>query len=75
MATVDGDKPKVRPFGTAHIFEGKLYIQTGRKKAVSEQIKKNPNVEICAMNGGDWSNIKRYKGIDLKIFKNFISGQ
>ena len=57
LATVDGDKPKVRPFGTAHIFEGKLYIQTGKKKAVSEQIKKNPNVEICAMNGGDWIRV------------------
>ena len=40
LATVDGDKPKVRPFGTAHIFEGRLYIQTGKKKAVSEQIMK-----------------------------------
>ena len=57
LATVDGDKPKVRPFGTAHIFEGKLYIQTGKKKAVSEQIKKNPNVEICAMNGEDWLRV------------------
>ena len=57
LATVDGDKPKVRPFGTAHIFDGKLYIQTGKKKAVSEQIKKNPNVEICAMNGEDWIRV------------------
>ena len=57
LATVDDNKPKVRPFGTAHIFEGKLYIQTGKKKAVSEQIKKNPNVEICAMNGGDWLRV------------------
>lgn len=57
LATVDGDKPKVRPFGTAHIFEDKLYIQTGKKKAVSEQIKKNPNVEICAMNGEDWIRV------------------
>lgn len=57
LATVDGDKPKVRPFGTAHIFEGKLYIQTGKKKTVSEQIKKNPNVEICAMNGEDWIRV------------------
>ena len=57
LATVDGDKPKVRPFGTAHIFDGKLYIQTGKKKAVSEQIKKNPNVEICAMNGEDWLRV------------------
>lgn len=57
LATVDGDMPRVRPFGTAHIFEGKLYIQTGRKKAVSMQIMKNPNVEICAMNGGDWLRV------------------
>ena len=49
LATVDGDKPKVRPFGTAHIFEGRLYIQTGKKKAVSEQIMKN--VQCSAATG------------------------
>ena len=54
LATVDGDKPKVRPFGTAVIFEDKLYIQTGKKKDVSHQIEKNPNVEICAFNNGKW---------------------
>ncbi len=54
LATADGDKPRVRPFGTAHIFNGKLYIQTGKSKAVSKQIMNNPNVEICAMLGGDW---------------------
>lgn len=57
LATTDGDMPRVRPFGTAHIFDGKLYIQTGKKKAVSEQIMKNPNVEICAMKGGEWIRI------------------
>lgn len=57
LATAEGDKPRVRPFGTAHIFEGKLYIQTGKKKEVSKQILKNPNVEISAMNGGDWIRI------------------
>lgn len=35
LATVEGDQPRVRPFGTAHIFEGKLYIQTGKSKPVS----------------------------------------
>lgn len=54
LATVDGNAPKVRPFGTVHIFEEKLYIQTGKKKDVSKQIMKNPNVEICAMSGGEW---------------------
>lgn len=57
LATVDGNKPKVRPFGTAHIFEGRLYIQTGKKKSVSKQLVANPNVEICAMCGGDWLRI------------------
>lgn len=48
IATVDGDQPRVRPFGTVNIFEGKLYIQTGRKKNVSKQLAKNGKVEICA---------------------------
>lgn len=54
LATVDGDQPRVRPFGTAHIFEGKLYIQTGKSKDVSKQIQTNPKVEICAFKGGKW---------------------
>lgn len=57
LATVDGNKPKVRPFGTAEIFEGKLYIQTGKKKDVSKQIAKNPYVEICAFNNGKWIRV------------------
>ena len=27
LATLEGDQPRVRPFGTVHIFEDKLYIQ------------------------------------------------
>ena len=50
LATIEGDQPRVRPFGTAHIFEGKLYIQTGKVKEVSKQIHANPKVEICAEN-------------------------
>ncbi len=48
LATVDGDQPHVRPFGTSLIFEGRLYIQTGRKKNVAKQIVRNGKVEICA---------------------------
>ena len=48
IATVDGDQPRVRPFGTVNIFEGRLYIQTGRKKNVSKQLARNGKVEICA---------------------------
>ena len=54
LATMDGDQPRVRPFGTAHIFEGKLYIQTGKVKPVSKQIAENPKVEICTFKDGTW---------------------
>ena len=54
LATVEGDQPRVRPFGTVCVFEGKLYIQTGKKKAVSAQIAANPKVEICAFKDGVW---------------------
>ena len=58
LATVDGDQPRVRPFGTIEIFEGKLYIQTGKSKDVSKQIQKNGKVEICAMNkAGKWLRV------------------
>ena len=54
LATVEGDQPRVRPFGTAHIFEGKLYIQTGKVKPVSKQLGENPKAEICAFKDGVW---------------------
>jgi uncharacterized pyridoxamine 5'-phosphate oxidase family protein len=57
LATVEGDQPRVRPFGTAHIFEGRLYIQTGKSKAVSKQLAANPNVEICAFKDGVWLRV------------------
>ncbi|MCR5011091.1 MAG: pyridoxamine 5'-phosphate oxidase family protein [Lachnospiraceae bacterium] len=57
LATVDGDQPRVRPFGTAVIFEGKLYIQTGKSKDVSKQIHANPKVELCAFKGVKWLRI------------------
>ena len=57
LETVEGDQPRVRPFGTAHLFEGKLYIQTGKVKDVSTQIHANPKVEICAYKNGEWLRI------------------
>lgn len=57
LATVEGDQPRVRPFGTAHIFEGKLYIQTGKSKPVSRQLAANPKAEICAFHEGKWVRI------------------
>lgn len=57
LATVDGDQPQVRPFGTAEIIEGKLYIQTGHVKNVAKQIAANPKVAICAFDGQMWLRI------------------
>ena len=57
LATVEGNQPRVRPFGTVNIFEGKLYIQTGKSKEVSKQIHANPKAEICAFKNGDWIRI------------------
>ena len=57
LATVEGDQPRVRPFGTAHIFNNKLYIQTGNVKNVAKQLKANPKAEICAMYKGEWIRI------------------
>lgn len=57
LATVEGDQPRVRPFGTAHIFEGKLYIQTGKVKEVSKQLLANPKAEICAFMKGEWIRV------------------
>jgi uncharacterized pyridoxamine 5'-phosphate oxidase family protein len=58
LATVEGDQPRVRPFGTVDIFDGKLYIQTGKAKNVSKQIGVNPKVELCAFAGGSWIRIQ-----------------
>lgn len=57
LATVEGDQPRVRPFGTIDLFEDKLYIQTGKVKEVSKQIQANPKVEICAFGKGKWLRV------------------
>jgi uncharacterized pyridoxamine 5'-phosphate oxidase family protein len=58
LSTVEGDQPRVRPFGTIDLFEGKLYIQTGKIKDVSKQIAANPKIEICAFDGDKWIRIQ-----------------
>ena len=67
LATADGDQPRARPFGTAHIFEDKLYIQTGKGKAVAKQIAANPGVEICAMKGDEWIRIEGMLVLDDRV--------
>ena len=57
LATVEGDQPRVRPFGTVNIFEGRLYIQTGKSKSVSQQLAANPKAELCAFHNGTWLRV------------------
>lgn len=57
LATVEGDQPRVRPFGTVDIFEGRLYIQTGKSKDVSRQLQANPKAEICTFKDGVWLRV------------------
>ena len=57
LATVEGNQPRVRPFGTILLFEGKLYIQTGKRKPVSKQLAANPKAEICAFKGCKWLRV------------------
>ena len=58
IATMEGDQPRVRPFGIAEEFEGKIYIQTGKIKNVSKQLAINPKIEICACDGSTWLRIE-----------------
>ena len=57
LATVEGDQPRVRPFGTVNEFEGKLYIQTGKIKPTSRQLAANPKAELCAFSDGAWIRV------------------
>ena len=67
IATIDGDHPRVRPFGTLDIFEDRLYIQTGKVKKVSRQINRNPNIEICGMKDGKWIRVEAVAVEDDRI--------
>ena len=67
LATTEGDQPRVRPFGTAHIFDGKLYIQTGKSKEVSRQMAANPKIEISACDGPNWIRIQAIAVNDDRI--------
>jgi len=58
IATIDGDQPRVRPFGTVLISENRLYIQTAKAKNVAKQIMKNPKIEICGMSGDKWVRVE-----------------
>ena len=67
LATVEDDQPRVRPFGTVYLFEGKLYIQTGKGKSVAKQIDSNPKVELCAMKGDEWIRVTGTLVLDNRL--------
>ena len=67
IATVEGDQPRVRPFGTINLFENKLYVQSGHVKPFAQQIEANPKVEICAFNGKEWIRVSGILVEDTRI--------
>ncbi len=67
LATVEGDQPRVRPFGTVDLFDGKLTIQTGKAKEVSRQIHANPKIEICGFNGAEWIRVEAVAKEDPRV--------
>ena len=67
LATVEGDQPRVRPFGTIDLYEGRLYIQTGKKKPVAHQMKENPKVELSGMADGRWIRVTAEAVLDESL--------
>ena len=57
LATCENGQPRVRPFGTIHVYQDRLYIQTGKVKDVSKQLQANPKAEICAFANGTWVRV------------------
>ena len=67
LATMDGDQARVRPFGTIDLFNDRLYIQTGKRKDVANQLKANPKIEISAMHEGRWIRLEAEAILDDNI--------
>lgn len=67
IATVEGDQPRVRPFGTIDLFEDKLYFQTGLVKSVAKQLAANPRVELCGMVDGKWIRLSGEAVLDERV--------
>ncbi len=57
--TTDGTQPKGRPFRFHLLRNDTIYFGTGTFKKVFAQMKKNPHVEILAVNEGEFL---RYDG-------------
>lgn len=67
LATAEGDQPRVRPFGTVHIFEDRLYIQTGLSKPVGQQMLGEKKVELCAFDGKEWLRVAATAVLDERV--------
>lgn len=67
LATTEGAQPRVRPFGTVDLFEGKIYIQTGLVKDIAKQMMANPKVEISAMAEGKWIRLAAEAVLDKNV--------
>ncbi len=64
LATIENNKPRVRPFGAVAEFEGKIYICTNNQKDVFTQILVNSNVEISSMVDDKWIRLEGKLSID-----------
>ena len=51
LATVEGDQPRVRPYGAMMLYEDKIYIMAFGLTNATRQIAANPKAEICAFKG------------------------
>ncbi len=59
LATVDGTKARVRPFGFIMKRNNRLYFCTNKTKEVYKQLKQNPDIEISDMGtSGTWLRIR-----------------
>lgn len=67
LATMEGDQPRVRPFGTIDLYDGRLYFQTGKSKDVANQLKANPKIELCGMYEGRWIRVEAEAVLDENI--------
>lgn len=67
LATVEGDQPRVRPFGAAAEYDKKVYFATNNEKKVYAQLLENPHIELSAMSKGEWIRVTGNAVLDEKI--------
>ena len=58
LATIEGDKPRVRLIMLAMVNENGLVFTTGRDKAVNKQMTANPAIEMCFYNADEGRQVR-----------------